>query len=259
MKTAPMRSMNEDSEADPYVVKRRRLGLRFVAVSIVLVALGIVWAYQRDLRRAAELDSPASPAAGMTTPGSVGTSGTVDAPAATDSGSVAVVPPAIIQELDTITGSVGGQELVGRRVDLHVTVHSVPNEVVFWIGGKDNRVLVALGRDNRDGRGRQHGLSPRHGILTVHAGQQATISGSLQRLPKAEEIYGWRLTEPDYAELLDRKMYIRADTVTTDGHGSHGVSYGPALTGPTPAILSSTQEQAARQRQAQLRERRWRR
>jgi hypothetical protein len=222
MKTAHLEGMKEDFEPDPYVVKRPRLGLLLVAVSTVLVALGIVWAYQRDERRAAELEAAAAPAGGTTTSGSVGTSGAGLAPGVADGGgSPAVVPPAIIQELDTITGSVGGQELIGRRVDLHVNVQAVPNEVVFWIGEKDNRMLVVLGRDNRDGKARQLGLPPRHGIVPIHTGQQATVSGSVQRLPKAEDMDSWRLTETDRADLLDRKLYIRADSVTTAGHAEH--------------------------------------
>lgn len=190
---------------------------------MVLVFLGIVWAYQREPRRAVELDEVPK-AAAATMAGSVGTSGVGIAPAVDDrSGPPAVMPPAIIQELETITGSVDGQELIGRRVDLHVTVHSVPNEVAFWIGGKDNRLLVVLRRDPRGRTARQPGLPPRHGIAPVHAGQQATIAGSVQPLPKSEEMHSWQLTEPEFAELLDRKLYIRADTVTTEGHGAHGI------------------------------------
>ena len=55
----------------------------------------------------------------------------------------------------------------------------------------------------------------------MHAGQQATISGSIQRLPKAEEMSSWQLTRTDAAELADRQFYVRADTVTTNGHGDH--------------------------------------
>jgi hypothetical protein len=191
---------------------------------MMLVAIGMVWAYQRDARRAVELAAAATPAARATTPGSVGTSGAGIPPGVDDGdgGLPAVVSPAIIQELDTITGSVDGQELIGRRVDLHVIVHSVPNEVGFWIGEKDNRLLVVLRRDNRDGRERQLGLLPRHGIAPLHAGQHATISGSVQPLPKSEEMYSWGLTQSDYDELRDRKLYIRADTVTTNGHGTDG-------------------------------------
>jgi hypothetical protein len=216
--------MKEDFQRDSYVVTRPRLGFLLVAAALVLVGIGIAWSHQRDLRRAAELQAAASGTPG-TPRETVGTTG-AGAGSAIDGensgGPPAVVPPAIIQELDTITGSVDGQELIGRRVDLHVPVQSVTNDVVFWVGAKDNRVLVVLGRDTRDGRERQVGLPPRHGISSVQRGQQATISGFVQRLPKAEDMHSWRLTQSDYAELLDRKMYIRADTVTTDGHGEHG-------------------------------------
>ena len=210
--------MKEDAAPDPDVVKRRRRLGGLLVAAMVIVALGIAWTSQRDVRRAEQLDAVS--VAPQATAGSIGTSGAGNAPEIEgNTGPPAVVPPALIQELDTITGSVDGQQLIGLRVDLHVRVQAVPNEVVFWVGGRDNRVLVVLRRDNRDGKERQLGLPPRHGIAPVHTGQQATISGSVQRLPKAEEMYSWRLTEPDHAELLDRKMYIRADTVTTDGHG----------------------------------------
>jgi len=212
--------MNEDMRPDPHVVKRPPSGLWVVALAATLVVVGIVWAYQPDVKRAERFDA-AGPLPGATE-GSVGTSGSGDAPEIEgDGGQPPVVPPAIIQELDTITGSVDGQELIGRRVDLHVVVHSVPNEVAFWIGQGDNRVLVVLGRDNRGGKARQIGSPARHGISPVHAGQQATISGSVQKLPKAEEMHNWRLAKSDFAEVLDRKLYIRADTVTTNGHGTH--------------------------------------
>jgi hypothetical protein len=214
--------MNEDFAPDPKVTKRSRFGLSVVAVAMAVVILAIVWARGRDVERAEQLErTPASVASGATE-GSVGTSGSGDA-ADVDGvdGPSAEVQPAIIQELDTITGSVDGQQLIGRRVDLHVRVQGVPNEVAFWIGERDNRVLVVLGRDNRDGKARQVGVPPRHGISPVHPGQQATIAGSVQRLPKAEEIHNWKLTETDYADLLDRKVYVRADTVTTNGHGTH--------------------------------------
>jgi hypothetical protein len=222
MKTAPSEGMNEDFAPDPKVAKRRGFGLSVVAIAMAAVILAIVWARGRDVERAEQLERTAASAGSGATAGSVGTSGSGGA-ADVDGGHgpSAAVQPAIIQELDTITGSVDGQQLTGRRVDLHVRVQGVPNEVAFWIGERDNRVLVVLGRDHRDGKARQVGLPPRHGISLVQRGQQATIAGSVQRLPKGEEIHNWKLTETDYADLLDRKVYVRADTVTTNGHGTH--------------------------------------
>ena len=149
----------------------------------------------------------------------VGTSGTAE-PGATDDagGPPAVVPPAIIQEIETITGAVDGHELVGRRVDLHVPVNDVANGVAFWIGEKDNRVLVVM---DRGGARRESRRPAAHGILPVHRGQQAAISGTVQRLPRAEEMHSWGLTEGEAAQLGDRPIYIRADRVTANGHGKH--------------------------------------
>jgi hypothetical protein len=186
---------------------------------MTVVVLGMVLAYQRAVS-----DRPVGSLASTSTEGAVGTSGTGELPSVEGDGPSVVVPPAIIQELDTITGSVDGQQLIGRRVDLHAIVQTVSNDTAFWIGAGDNRLLVRLGRDNRNENARQLGVESHHGISPVHAGQQATISGSVQPLPKAEEMYRWRLTESDYAELLDRKLYIRADAVTTNGHGTHGGS-----------------------------------
>jgi hypothetical protein len=185
--------------------------------ALCLVVVAVLLAKQdrgEDVRIPAARDTQAEP-------GAIGTSGT-DVPKGADenAGPAAVVAPAIIQELETITGSVDGNELVGRRVDLHVTVREIANETAFWIGEGDNRVLVVLGRDTRDGDDRQRGLPPSHRILTVHAGQQATVSGSVRRLPRAEEMHSWDLTRTDMAELRERPVYIRADAVTTNGHGT---------------------------------------
>ena len=210
--------MKEDVEAGSSRVKRPRRGLLAVAVAMSVVMLGMFLAYQRSVREGERLDRPVGSLTSTTTEGAVGTSGTGEL------STTVAVTPAIIQELDTITGSVDGQQLIGRRVDLHAIVQTVPSDSAFWIGAGDNRLLVVLGRANRTGRAGQLGPDSHHGLSPVHTGQQATISGSVQPLPKAEELRSWRLTDSDYAEVLDRKLYIRADTVTTNGHGTHGAS-----------------------------------
>src|SRR5688500_6502413 len=84
-------------------------------------------------------------------PGVVGTSGQAEG-AGQNSGPAAT--GAIIHELETITGSNDGHELVGRRVDLHVPISQHVNDVAFWVGMGDNRLLVVLARDDRDGQER---------------------------------------------------------------------------------------------------------
>ena len=120
----------------------------------------------------------------------------------------------VIHELDTITGMNDAQELVGRRVDLHVPIQQHLNDVAFWVGSKDNRLLVVLARDTRGGATRQRGEPSSHGLDAQYEGEMATISGTVQPLPKPEEMYSWALTEVDRKALLDRRVYIRADTVT---------------------------------------------
>jgi hypothetical protein len=143
-------------------------------------------------------------------PGTVGTSGTLP-----DGAEQASVPLAgsIIHDLETITGANDGHELVGRRVDLHVPVSHHINDVVFWVGASDNRLLVVLARDDRDGAERQRGEPSNSSINSLRAGQQATISGSIERVPYAEAMYSWGLTNADRAELMERRIYLRANTV----------------------------------------------
>jgi hypothetical protein len=145
--------------------------------------------------------------------GPVGTSGRETAPDTGDNpGSAAVVPPAPIQDLDTITGINDGRELVGQRVDLHVPVQEHINDVAFWVGSDDNRLLVVLARDDRDDVQRQKGLPSSSKVQALN-GAPAAISGTVQALPRAELMQSWGLTNADWAELMQRKIYIRADNV----------------------------------------------
>ena len=147
------------------------------------------------------------------TPGALGTSGTHDGAAEMHRGDV-------ITEIETITGATDGMSLVGRHVDLHVDVQDRANDYAFWVGSPDNRLLVVLRRDNRDGAERQRGQPSNHRIAPVHGGQRATISGVVRAAPKGEHRYSWNLTRDDENELVDRKIYIDADAVSSEGHGT---------------------------------------
>ena len=68
-------------------------------------------------------------------PSAVGTSGTHAGAAENHGGDV-------ITEIETITATTNATELVGRRVDLHVDVQERANDRAFWVGSRDNRVLV---------------------------------------------------------------------------------------------------------------------
>jgi hypothetical protein len=124
--------------------------------------------------------------------GAVGTSGT----------SRAAESRNVIRELETITGTIDGYELVGRRVDLDVRVQQPVSDRSFWVGPKDNRLLVVVRPESAADAGQ------------VVNGQQTTISGTIERLPPAATVDSWGLSAADHAELLDRRIYLRAETVT---------------------------------------------
>jgi hypothetical protein len=150
--------------------------------------------------------------------GSVGTTGRLG----DDEVSAGQGPSAsgIIHELETITGANDGHQFVGRRVDLHVPVQQHINDVAFWAGMGDNRLLVVLARDNRDGQTRQVGESSSTGLGALRPGQQATVSGSIQQVPYAEAMYSWGLTNADRSELMDRRIYLKADSVSVGEQAS---------------------------------------
>jgi len=158
-----------------------------LALTFALVAGVAAWSYQRPPQR---ID------------GAVGTSGVASTTAATD-----VVQPVLIQEVETITGTIDGHELVGRKVDLHAAAGARASDMAFWMGSRDNRILVVI--------------SPRskHRRVSVRPGQQAAVSGMVRRLPPAAEMMAWNLTAEDAAEAADRRIYISADSVASSGHG----------------------------------------
>ncbi len=127
----------------------------------------------------------------------------------------------VVTEIETITGANDGMMLVGRRVDLHVDVQKRVSDHAFWVGSADNRVLVVLVQDDPRGPGHHQGRLSRHQIVPVHRGQRAAIAGVIRSMPKPGQLAGWRLTRDDVEELTDRKIYIRADSVSSEGHGHH--------------------------------------
>jgi hypothetical protein len=107
-----------------------------------------------------------------------------------------------IHELETVTGVNDGHLLVSRRVDLHVPVQRSINDSAFWVGSKDNRLLVVV----------RPRANQRNGA--VQAGQQTTVVGTIQRVPDDEAIAAWGVTPADHAELMERRIYLRAESIT---------------------------------------------
>lgn len=119
-----------------------------------------------------------------------------------------------IHELETITGVNDGHLLVGRRADLHVPVQQSINDSVFWVGSKDNRLLVVV-RPRRNPRPQRDGTATSNGHGgTVQAGERATVVGSIQRIPDDEAMSSWGLTDADLAESMERRIYLRAESIS---------------------------------------------
>jgi len=200
-------------------------------IAAVLLMVGVVWSlaetpknrnlaiYPNSRERATQPSRASSDTASQDrrTAGPVATSGSeTTEPAAS---TYELTGPAVIQELDTITGDLDGTALIGRQVDLRVIVLQEQNPVSFWIGPADNPLLVVLQRDVRSTSDRQMSLPPSHGISPLHRGQEAIITGTIQPVPRAEERASWGLTAAQLRELETRRIYLRADTVRSTGHG----------------------------------------
>ena len=119
-----------------------------------------------------------------------------------------------IHELETITGLVDRRQLIGRHVELHVPVAEMANDQAFWIGRKDNQLLVVPTRDHRDPVERQGGYIAANNVAPLETGKMATISGTIAPMPMIEQAYSWGLTTADREQLADSGVYLRADTIT---------------------------------------------
>jgi hypothetical protein len=166
-------------------MKRRWAWVLVVGIAAIVVVLG--WPYFGSRH--------STGVASTGVPDALGTAGRGESrPADVD------VAPATIRDIETITGAIDGHELIGRRVDIDLKATGVTNEGAFWVGSRDNHVLVAP---------RETQSQP------VREGERVTIAGTIQAVPdaKAKERLSWGLTAPDLLQLSDQKIYIRADRV----------------------------------------------
>jgi len=122
----------------------------------------------------------------------------------------------IVNDLQAV---IGGEpdEMIGRRVDLHVKVSDINNYGAFWIGTGDQMALVVLGRDNRTTGQRDQGEPSPHNIQPVASGQMAHITGTIEKIPSAEARYSWGVANPQHEAVENLKFYIRADSVVPEG------------------------------------------
>lgn len=130
---------------------------------------------------------------------SVGTSGHGEsAPEPEDS-------PATLHDLETVTGSVDPHQLVGSRVDFHLQVRDINNNTSFWVGTKDNPMLVVLERANRSE------------AQPITRGEMARITGTIEAIPLEESRFNWGVNDSVRRALKDQQVYIRADNVVPEG------------------------------------------
>lgn len=131
------------------------------------------------------------------------------------------VSPATLHDLETVTGTVDPHELIGRRVDFHLKVADLNNYTSFWVGNKDNPMLVVLGRDNRTEKQRIQGAASSNDIKPAAPGQMVHITGTIEGIPNAEARHSWGANDPQHGvfneQVKDQKVYIRADHVTPEG------------------------------------------
>jgi hypothetical protein len=104
--------------------------------------------------------------------------------------------------------------IVGQRVSVTLPFHDVANDVAFWADINGQRLLVVTNRDVRDAAQHQRGLPPAHRIDAADVVAPLLVSGTVERLPRAEERYSWSLTSDEAAEVARNGIYLRADTVT---------------------------------------------
>jgi hypothetical protein len=125
--------------------------------------------------------------------------------------------PATLHDLETVTGAVDPHELIGRRVDFSVKVANINNYTSFWVGTKDNRMLVVLERNKRSDAQRDRGAPSSNDIKPAAAGQMVRITGDIEQIPDAEARFSWGLDDSQRGALQDQKVYIRADHVMPEG------------------------------------------
>ena len=173
----------------------------YSGIATLAVVLMLAWPHYRS-----RLGTGTSPISNPP----IGTTGHENAPPPEDS-------PATLHDLDTVLRVVDQNELIGRRVDFHVKVGDVNNYTSFWVGNKDNRMLVVLGRDNRSEAQRDRGRPSPNGIQPVKVGQTARITGTIEGIPPAEARYSWGINDSVRRALKNQKVYIRADNLIPEG------------------------------------------
>ena len=143
--------------------------------------------------------------------GEIGTTGPRGDVPGTENAGPAATP--LTDPFEAIAGKASVQDLIGRRVELQMHIGQHINDVAFWTRFGDERLLVVLGRDMRDTRRRQTGELAETGFAPDADGV-VMLSGRIEKVPHAEAVHSWGLTNPDREELLERPVYLRIDRIS---------------------------------------------
>ena len=165
---------------------------------LALLLIGLIWffvALGDDTEEGAAND-----------PAATATATEVSEPTATDE------PEAVEGQVTDLTVFFDAEDpasLVGSEVQLQqgAAVQSVVGDKTFWVGpGQDQQLFVFLEEE-----GDPAGVE---GMVDVNAGQQVTISGTIEKLPPIEEARSqFELSEENSVDLEGQEVYLRAEQV----------------------------------------------
>jgi hypothetical protein len=141
----------------------------------------------------------------------IGTGGGADSIDYPNVGPAAISPSTAGLDLLALGGGAGSwRDAIGTQIAVPAGAASHVNDVAYWVGDGDNRLLVVLSRDRTD-----HFEQPRSGF--DNPGSAATpgmVTGTVRRLPHAEAMFSWGLTNADAAALRERPIYLHVDAAS---------------------------------------------
>ena len=110
------------------------------------------------------------------------------------------------------------RDAIGQQMAVPAGAASHVNDIAYWVGEGDNRLLVVLSRDRTDRfeqpRTQSADASPAAG--------PGMVTGTLRRLPHAEAMFSWGLTNADAAALRERPIYLHVSADAVDAALTEG-------------------------------------
>ncbi|HEX5107447.1 MAG TPA: hypothetical protein VFV95_03335 [Vicinamibacterales bacterium] len=176
-----------------------------LASTLVLVALAAIFGFALALFRIDDrLSSHSIGKDESDIRGAVGTLGETDSSAKT-------LPDA---ELVLLNGD-GAQPRPGARARVTARASQLPNAATFWAGMSPRDMLVVINRDLRTQEDRD-GSRPAERALPVNAEGIVRLDGVVERVPSAEGMFSWGLTDSDRRRLASRGVYLRVEQISSE-------------------------------------------